>query len=218
MEIYEARDIYFSAAIKALESYVDDPTSITVVRASKVRQFIFNEMIDPPTLYVTTHKNEENMRLYLPFTQQTKANYNCPKPHADFTKLLVDLKGEWNKNILKKFGESAFTDKNGLMDVTLAFDRSLVKRAINGRNIKGLEPAQDKFALQLFFHHLSNYMVVRYSWDDTHDMARIPNPLAYNLFTKCLCWFKELSLNIRHKKALRALRKQRQSVDNSRLG
>ena len=217
MEIYEARDIYFSAAIKALESYVDDPTSIKVVRQSNDtdRQFKFNEMIDPPTLYVTTYKHEENMRLYLPFTQQAKANYNCPNPHADFGQMLVKLKGEWNNNILKKFGESAFTNRNGSMDVTLAFDRSLVIRALKGRNIMALEPAQDEFTLQLFFHHLSNYMVVRYSWDNTHDMARIPNPLAYNLFTKCLCWFKEFSLNTRHKKALR---EQRQRVDNPRLG
>lgn len=217
MEQYEASYIYFSAVIKALESYLDDPTSIKVVRESNDLngEFKFNEMIDPPTLYVTTYQHEEHMCLYLPFTKKIKDNYSCPKPHEDFGSLLVKVKGEWNKNILKKFGESAFRNKNGSMDVTLAFNRSLVIRALNGKKIMALVPAQDDFSLQLFFHQLSNYMVVRYSWDDTHDMARIPNPLAYNLFTKCLCWFKEFSFNTRHKKALREERKR---VDIPRLG
>lgn len=217
MEKYEARDIYFSAAIEVLESYVDDPTSIQVVRDSNVKsnQFVFDGMIDPPTLYVTTFKNEEHMRLYLPFTEHTKKNYNCPMAHPTYGRMLVNIKLEWHQNILKKFGESALRNKHGFTDITFGFSRSLVLRTIKGKKIEESKPAQDEFALQLFFHHLSNYMVVCYSWDDTHDMARIPNPLAYNLFTKCLCWLKEFSLNTRHKKALR---EQRQRVDNPRLG
>lgn len=219
MEIYEARDIYFSAAIKALESYVDDPTSIEVVRRSNDtdREFKFNEMIDPPTLYVTTYENEENMRLYLPFTEETKNNYSCPKPHADFGSLLVKVKDEWNKNILKKFGKSAFTEKNGLMDVTFGFDRLVVCRALEGKKISGSNDVseQNEFSLQLFFHTLSKYLVVRYSWDNSYDMRKSPTPLAYNWITKCLCWFKELSFELQFKNALR---KRRQRKTRSRLG